>query len=269
MKTRGQGGRGQSEQNSEKGFTRLDLGVVIGIVALLALWFGCLRFGEQGRTTRCQENLMRLGKGMHGYANEHDRALPIAGINVGKVQSSWDMEIFLYVKSGLTKASDAQLAETVPQLFACPSDTIYHKSYKRSYAMAGNDMTPGNWPPGRASSTGVGLFWDKRTVLALLDEDALNNPKALPVIKLSSIPVPADTVLLADYVDGNNTMGSLQKTVVFGASQQRQAFKDGGAEFHRGKFDYLMADGHVELLSPLQTGALDGTAGIWSLKKRN
>ena len=37
--------------------------------------------------------------------------------------------------------------------------------------------------------------------------------------------------------------------------------------FHLGRLNYLMVDGHVELLSPLQTGSFDGTAGIWTVKK--
>jgi prepilin-type processing-associated H-X9-DG protein len=247
----------------------VDLLAIIVIVVVVAAALGFTHLGERGRTARCAGGLSKLGKAMNAYANENGDTIPAAGINLGKIQVSWDRKLFSYLDPGLANANSHKIMEVAPPFFACPSDTVPHREAPRSYAMAGNDMAPENWPPGKDSATGIGLFWDRRTVLALLDEEALQKPETLPSIKLSSIPAPADTVLLTEYVDGNNMMSSLQKTVVFGASQQRQAFKDGGAKFHQGKFNYLMSDGHVELLSPLQTGAFDGTAGIWSLKKGN
>jgi prepilin-type processing-associated H-X9-DG protein len=52
-------------------------------------------------------------------------------------------------------------------------------------------------------------------------------------------------------------------------SQQQGFFQDNSTKFHGGRFNYLMIDGHVELLSPLQTGSFDGTSGIWSLKEKD
>lgn len=260
---------GRDKSRATRAFTRLDLIVVMGLVVLLSAWFGMGRVGERGRMARCAGNLAALGRAMHGYANEHDGALTAANINLGNFQSSWDMQVFPYLKPGLAGANDARLAQIVPRFFACPSDKVSRRGPVRSYAMGGNDMAPENWPPGRDSETGVGLWWDKHTVLSLLDEEALKKPESLPALKLSSIPAPADTVLLTEFIDPNNTLGGIQLTAVFGTSQQRRIFKDGGAQFHHGRFNYVMADGHVESLSPLQTGAFDGTAGIWSLKKGN
>jgi prepilin-type processing-associated H-X9-DG protein len=160
-----------------------------------------------------------------------------------------------------------ELRTAVAPIFFCPSDSASHHEIPRSYAMAGNDMAPENWPPGRDSATGVGLWWDKRTVPALLDREVLQKPDLLPVVKLSNVPVPADTLLLTEFINPNNLLGGTRQVTVFGASQQRQFFKDGGMSFHQARFNYLMVDGHVEILSPLQSGSFDGTAGIWSLKK--
>jgi prepilin-type processing-associated H-X9-DG protein len=81
------------------------------------------------------------------------------------------------------------------------------------------------------------------------------------------VPAPADTLLVTELIDPNNNLGGIRQVTVLGASPQRRFFKDAGSNFHRGKFNYLMVDGHVESLSPLQTGSYDGSAGIWSLKK--
>lgn len=266
-------GNKSSLVNRQSAFTRVDLLALIVVVLLLGVWFGSAYLGEHGRTIRCERNLSALGKAMHGYANENNDAIPNAGINLGRTQSSWDVKLFPYLKPDLAKSKGAyeqrELRLAVSPFFVCPSDSANHREAPRSYAMGGNDMLPDHWPPGQDSATGVGLWWDKRTVLSLLDSDALKNPESLPVIKLSSVPDPADTLLLSEFIDPNNNLGSTRQVTVLGTSQQRQFFNDGGAHFHHGKFNYLMVDGHVESLSPLQTGSFDGSAGIWSLKKGN
>ena len=249
------------------GFTRLDLATVVGLALLLGSWIGYSYLGERGRVARCTGNLNALGKAMHNYAGEHDEMLPPAAVNVEKYQTTWDLEVFTYLKPGLATESNTKLAQAVPHYFACPSDRLPHSGTMRSYAMSSNDMTIQNWPPGADSATGVGLNWDKQTVSRLLNEDALKVPKLLPGIKLADILAPAETVLLAEMIAPDNVLGKVQLASVSGTFQQRQSLPDGGAKFHYGRLNYLMVDGHVEWLSALQTGALDGKAGIWTLKK--
>jgi prepilin-type processing-associated H-X9-DG protein len=203
--------------------------------------------------------LRALGHAVHDFAGDHDNGLPAAGIDLGYIKISWDALVVQYLNQ--------RSANSAIHCIVCPSDPAPHNGVPRSYAMSGNDMTPEHWPPGGDSPTGVGLFWDDRTVLLLVNRDALQKPELLPALKLSAVPAPADTLLLTDFIDPNNTMGNPRQTTVFNASQQRQFFKDAGARFHRSRFNYLMVDGHVEWLSPLQTAAVDGTTGIWSLKK--
>ena len=253
---------------SRRAFSRIDLLAVILVVAVLGVRAGMTRSGEPKRIAQCAANLSSLGKAMHRYADEHVNALQAAGMDLGGIKDSWDTKLFPCLAPGLASDSDA-LLETVPRFYVCPSDNIPHTGLPRSYSMGGNDMSPEQWPPGRDSATGVGLWWDKHTVLTLLDEDALEKPDSLPAVSLSDVPAPGDTVLLTEFIGGDNLLRGNRMTSVLGTSQQRQNFKDGGARFHGGKFNYLMVDGHVELLSPLQTGSFDGTAGIWSLKKGN
>ena len=244
-----------------RAFSRVDLIATIGVVVCSGIWLGFSYLGERGRMVQCAGNLRALGQAMHSYAGEHQEGLPAAGIALDHVEISWDALVVQYL--------NLRSANTASRSITCPSDPLPRNVKSRSYAMAGNDMTPEHWPPGPESATGVGLWWDKRTVLALANKDALQKLELLPVLKLSGVPEPADTLLLTEFIDPNNTMGNPRQTTVFGTSQQQQFFDDGGARFHNSRFNYLMVDGHVELLSPLQTGSFDGTAGIWTLKKRN
>ena len=130
-------------------------------------------------------------------------------------------------------------------------------------------MQPEHWPPGPGSATGLGLEWNRETVLSLLDSDALQKPEKLPVVKLASVPAPADTLLLTELIEPANVLLGMAAPAVRGTASQARAFKDGGLQFHGGRFNYLMVDGHVELLSPLQTGGVDGSSGIWTLRKED
>ena len=120
---------------------------------------------------------------------------------------------------------------------------------------------------GPESATGVGLVWNEATATALVGPDV--KPEELPGLKLSIVASPARTALVSELIDPNNVMGTIQTATVFNPFQQ-QAFFNTKTNFeycHRGEFNYLMVDGHVERLSALQTGSLAGGAGIWSIRK--
>jgi len=236
------------DETARWAFSRLDLVVTIAAVACLLAWFGLGHWGENGHA-------------MADFAAEHDDGLPAARIDLSNVQISWDSLVVQYL--------NLRSVNRTLQYIACPSDSAPRTAKPRSYAMGGNDMTEEHWPPGPDSATGVGLCWDNRSVLSFVNSNALQKLELLPALKVSAVPAPADTLLLTEFVDPNNTLGGVRQTTVSGTSQQQQFFDDGGAQFHHGKFNYLMVDGHVELLTHLQTGSYDGTAGIWTLKKGN
>jgi prepilin-type processing-associated H-X9-DG protein len=248
-------------------FSRVDLLTIIFLTVFLAGWYGFTHTGEPGRITRCAANLATLGRAMHSYADEHEDTLPPAEIWLQKESSGWDTKIIPYLAKGSLDADNFERFSKVQRLFFCPSDPAPHNGVPRSYAMAANDMSPENWPPGPTSATGVGLWWDGNTTPPLLGVDAKNNPDFLPGVKLSALPAPADTLLLTEFIDPQNFMGNIFQTTVQGVVQQLSFFKGDAANFHYGKFNYLMADGHVELLTPLQTGSPDNHAGIWTIMK--
>ena len=92
-------------------FTRLDMVVLVALITVLLAFIGLGKTGEHGRVAGCAGNLAALGKSMQSYVHEHGGALPAAGINLGKFQSSWDMLVFPYLGSGLDQASNQKLAD--------------------------------------------------------------------------------------------------------------------------------------------------------------
>lgn len=210
---------------------------------------------------------------MHAYANDHEGALPAAVVNLDTNVLTWDTQLFPYVSPAMRRTSDVfkekQHVMALARSFVCPSDYFQHNSTPRSYAMPEHNMVLSDWPPNGDSSSGVGLYWDNRSVEAILSESqaaqATNEIKLLPAVKFSEIPKASDTMLLTEYVDRNNLLQSSGFARVANVAQQRAAFKGDSSCFHFGKFNYLMIDGHVELLTGAQTGSENSQAGIWTI----
>jgi prepilin-type processing-associated H-X9-DG protein len=251
-----------SKQISKKAFTQIDLIVTIIVVLALVGWFGMSYTGERARMAKCAHNLKFLGQLTQDYANEHAGSLPPA--RVQQPQIAWDMQIAPYLRPNQVKSG-------IDPFFLCPSDHL-ERGRPRSYAMTAHDMTAANWPPGPDNETGVGLSWDNENIKQLLGDKAAEsvakgNSDALALVKLSWLPSPADTVVLTELIDRDNLVKNIQKATVSSPTEQQAPFDDTTASFHYGRFNYLMADGHVEALSALQTGTLDGSDGIWTISK--
>lgn len=259
------------------GFSRVDLVVLVATVVLAGLWYLWARSGERGRVARCAGNLGRLGEAMRTYATDHDNGLPAAAVALAGVTNGWYMDIGRYLDPSLPEPRSAYDRKreigAIQRWFACPADPI-RRGNSCSYAMSAHDMTSENWPPGPENETGVGLSWNQRTVAALLDEDAApgatNDPALLPQLKWTALTDPANTLLLTEYMTRDNTLASVSATCVSGVSEQRAPFNGRAPRFHFGRFNYLMADGHVELLSALLAGGMGmPVSGIWQIKKGN
>jgi len=281
------------------GFSRTDLVVTVAVLACLAAWFIWLHGGERGRIAACAGNLRVLGQAIHSDAQDHDNQLVPAGIDVGKSKVSWDVELYPYLNPGLAPStapgSRGELLLASAPRFHCPSDTFNRGANPRSYAMAARDMQLAGWPPSSEDKTGVGIWWMQRTVRSLLGdnawEDAQAHPEKLPRLKLSVVLAPKNTLDLTELLLPNNRLGQVSEAIrVFHPNEQRmlpfvantnnhtmqyrriggspeEVFGDNPNRFHFGKFNYLMIDGHVELLTASQTGG-DGfpPAGIWTIK---
>ena len=258
-------------------FSRTDLIVVVFIVLLFGAWFVREHTGEQARITRCANNLTVLGQAMHDYAGEHHDELPAAVINFGITHISWDTRLFPYLmpksEPATNDSTDQPQVNEIAHWFFCPSDPLHHDKLPRSYAMAEHDMTLNDWPPGPDSYSGPGLFWDSFWTTNVLSADegkkAALNPDLLPTIKLSDIPDPADTLLLTEYINRINDLQGMDYARVGSVNDQEASFHGDSSSFHYGKFNYLMVDGHVELLLGEETGSPGGRSGIWSIRHGN
>lgn len=253
-------GNSFSPCSSQHAFTRLDLIVLIGLLCFMATWLGCHHFGERGRTANCAQKLAALGKAMQNFSDEHNGALPAAGIE--QPYQAWDSQIALYLPRKLVSSG-------LDPAFRCPSDQLV-RTRPRSYAMSGHNMGLENWPLGAESRTGVGLTWTRASIQRLLGDAmvaaAQTNSSLLALVKVSALPAPAETLLLTEAINATNNLKDIRGAAVSGSGPQMEGLKANQLRFHYGQFNYLMADGHIESLSPFLVQTLSGNAGIWTVK---
>lgn len=252
----------QSIETGKAAFTRADLVCCIFVTCLLVGCFGFKHTGERARMVTCAHNLKLLGQLTQLYANDHNHGLPPATVDASRI--AWDMQIAPYLTPTQTKNG-------FDFYFQCPSDTLARRR-PRSYAMIEHNMKPENWPPGPENHTGVGLVWNNSRIKDLAGDKALDalkkdNFEPLSLVKMSWLPAPADTAVLTELVHRDNNLKGIAKATVLSTEEQRAPFEGNAHKFHDGKYNYLMADGHVELLSPLETASLDGSEGIWTIAK--
>ncbi len=252
-------------------FTLWDLLALTIITFVLGAWLAFERTGERGRTARCAANLRALGKAAQSFTIEHQDGLPQACVRVGDFES-WDMDLSPYLDPELAKAKSVydkqRLEADLRQYFACPSDP-FQGSIHRSYAMSGRDMRYG-WPPTSRDKTGVGLDWNKNTVSILNDDDlvknAVKNHELFPRVKQSVFPDPDSTLLLTELIDPGNNLGRPGGAVIFSSGAQQKIVSGDDPHFQFGKFNYLMADGHVMLLKKGQTDGSDQmNPNVWNI----
>src|SRR5258708_29843772 len=98
------GGVSNPRKPGWQAFSRLDLLVLVAVIAFFGTWFCLEHLGERARIARCKSNLEMLGQAMHSYANDHNGELPAAVIDLGENHISWDTKLFSYLKTGLGTA---------------------------------------------------------------------------------------------------------------------------------------------------------------------
>ena len=252
----------------QRGFSRLDLLVTIIVVGMLIALLAYNHSGERGRIARCAGNLKALDRAMRDYIYDNANCLPIAGLSVEAAQNSWDQQLFSYLAPSAAKAtgSDAkgELFLAAAPYFLCPSDKLPRGGHPRTYAMA--ERNTSDWPPSPEDETGVGIWWDRRSIIDLLGPDeyekARTNLSSLPRLNLAIIPTPDRTILLTEVPLHDNKVGALSRTRALPGDQISALTADSEA-YHFKRFNYLMADGHIDNMSALQA------AGRWNIKPSN
>lgn len=242
-----------------RAFSRTDLLVVMGALGLLTLT-GILVLKSHNTSIRkayCAGNLRQLGVAFALYEKDNGERLPYAYVKHDmKHFKAWDLLVFDYLAKGAVNPTNQ---------LRCPSDTIASATGepepRRSYSMAFHDMDAGDflWPPGPQNTTGVGIWWeDGRKEMARLSASAgitdtnwVSTP--LPAFHLGMIPSPAATLLLTEQARSNNVVFGWRWAAIRDPAMHVDRHFIQMNELHGGKFNYLMVDGHVEEMYPLQS----------------
>lgn len=192
----------------------------------------------------------------------------------------------------------------------CPSDKLNIKASwavsanggkgcsKRSYSMNRHNMQSTNWPPNSANTTGVGLYWnwaaagngnspDATTAATWNSADPVNgSPQPFNQVSIFSSMLLASSSTITvtervtnDNIEGcsanvaiNNANGCVDPNMVEPPLGGSQAAADRFSNtYHNGNFNYLMADGHVEFLTPASTlgrtnSNLNVVTAMWTIR---
>lgn len=226
---------------------------------LVAMLFPAVKLGlESSQKGACMSNLKQIGVAMQEYSGDHEMTLPYGywvGMSGGGV--SWDDLISPYLGITLTPAqmSSGSMPGRQPILI-CPADRLpaLTGASRRSYA-----MPRGDWDAD--GPMGVG-----RTLNV--------SPDAPSGVRLASISEPSKTLMVTDYSTakakgdtGDNLAGNAGSSIVDNPTQQLS--RGNGRQLHRGTFNYLFVDGHVENLNPEATvgsGSMNRPRGMWTVK---
>src|SRR3989442_9335150 len=112
--------------NATKGFTLLELLVVIAVIAILAalLFPGLGRAKAKAQRTACMNNLRQINLGVRMYADDSSDAFPAA------TTPNRLPDLFLgYTKLMKSYVGMAGASSERAGLFACPADTFNYEFY--------------------------------------------------------------------------------------------------------------------------------------------
>jgi len=260
---------------ASSGFTRTDAITLVGVVLLLGglVWVGILVAGEKRRIWVCAHHLKMLERAFGDYAQDHKGALPPAVFDDGQRSTAWDKEIAVYLEPELAKQNSPEqqkaLEAKIAPVFKCPSDReLRGGAPPRSYSMPMYDINRAGWPPDANSLGGLGLCVDAKTLTKAREAMPLESVNYVPAIKISMVPAPADTALLVERISIPNALWQTKYACIISTKEQFDAKTFAATDFHVGKMNYLMLDGHVELLWPVQSGGHTGSgnAGVWTIR---
>ena len=255
-------------------FTLIELLVVVAIIAILAgmLLPAVGMVKEQARNSNCKSNLRQISSCMYAYMGDHESRFP-TGWTTGTGYVSWDDLLSDYDGRDMNDTAKNAMRLTIAganplhlksyRLYVCPAETAKYPGdpndtpaleqtrFLRTYAMN----------RGWDGSTGSGTDSQVRGIYAK------NTTDSDWAAQLSTIRRPSQTLMLVEMRYIWNRLGSELGTVVDNANSDGSGNSPGGmlaqvqlsggignrTPLHRGKWNYLFVDGHVETLTATQT----------------
>jgi prepilin-type processing-associated H-X9-DG protein len=263
-----------TNRRREAAFSLFEVIVVIIACSVLAgiLWIYSVKSHQKAVISRCVANLKQLGLGMALYEEANDTQLPYACLKYNNNNfETWDHLIYPFVReeTDITGIATPQEFLSAERIFRCPADRIKAQANvanarRRTYSMAGHYPDKKNWPLGPDNNTGVGLSW---TDTPNTEFDSIDNvihaSGHIPSFRLNMIPAPAGTLILAEKPRAANILFNFNNAEIAKAAESLSAALPD--QYHKGRFNYLMVDGHVETLLPEQTMGKP-IGNIWTIR---
>jgi prepilin-type N-terminal cleavage/methylation domain-containing protein len=173
-----------------RGFTLIELLVVIAIIAILAalLFPVFARAREQARRAGCMSNTKQLGTATMMYVQDYDGYYPLS-VHPESVNGSARMALFFDVLNPYVKSAG---------VWSCPSEP---QAVNWELLVMGSGGTPdtGCWGGKLGAWMGnvrYGSYNANFSVIRPGDNNAYFNGTNYPVINMSVLPRPVDTMLI-------------------------------------------------------------------------
>lgn len=253
-------------KNRNGGFTLIELLVVVAIiVTLIAILLPSLsQARNNAKKVACSSNIRQIGLAFSGYAAENDGLLPPVAHEYSSTQVwSWDdfLNGFLGqpLSQDLLNQGNGISFAIYRKVLRCPADMMARSggAGARSYSMIRNRVPQYGAPRGVGGITS-GTDGNYR-------------------VKLAQMAMPGNTFMVTERVTNMNlASGSSFSPIDWPAQQENDpswssvaAVGAASEDIHNGVFNYLYADGHVELHKPRQTVGTNGTMlnplGPWTI----
>ncbi len=273
----------RAPRTGRQGFNRTELLAAIAVLMGLAvLWANTgHKRSTATREISCLGNLKQIGAAISVYSGENRGKLPFAFMQPKPgAPVTWDRQISTALRVALRGESLDAPPPPVGLALRCPEDTISASTVatenppaRRSYSMTEHKMNRPNWPPSEYNTTGVGLFWSAYRKKGNSSYAYLETAPRLPAVSMDMILDGAGTIVVTEQATAENHAGKPKFSTVRSTIEQVDETVLPANSYHGGKINYLMADGHVELLQRKATVGPEGEVsdsadthfGMWTI----